>query len=232
MDNLATYIRHIPTSCYWCLNRHLCILQERFAKKDLWIANLVIVFLRFIGKLSLILSFKMHPCLWKSVKNWGHRSHLKILEFYVMTSFLQNDVAGLATLFAQTPVRLWLPVSFSCFLKHCVPQVKCVCYQAFSIFYTVQFFQFTLSEDLHECEKRVSNHSVLMRPHSISTGKFPHHKKIDITKCRITYYTWPFVERLTGEWMCTSSNMLTDTLHKCSIMSFFNVGKIWMIDWF
>ena len=27
-------------SCYWCLNRHLCILPERFAKKDL---NLVIV---------------------------------------------------------------------------------------------------------------------------------------------------------------------------------------------
>ena len=33
MDNLVTYIRHIPTSCYWCLNRHLCILQGRFAKK-------------------------------------------------------------------------------------------------------------------------------------------------------------------------------------------------------
>ena len=26
--------------CYWCLNRHLCILPERFVKKDL---NLVIV---------------------------------------------------------------------------------------------------------------------------------------------------------------------------------------------
>ena len=27
-------------NAYWCLNRHLCILPERFAKKDL---NLVIV---------------------------------------------------------------------------------------------------------------------------------------------------------------------------------------------
>ena len=30
----------VPDFLYWCLNRHLCILPERFAKKDL---NLVIV---------------------------------------------------------------------------------------------------------------------------------------------------------------------------------------------
>ena len=43
-------------------------------------------------------------------QNWlrieGRRSDLKILEFLCHDVILQNDVAALATLFAQTPVRL------------------------------------------------------------------------------------------------------------------------------
>ena len=41
---------------YWCLNRHLCILQERFAKKDLN-CKFGHCFLQFIGKLSLITNY-------------------------------------------------------------------------------------------------------------------------------------------------------------------------------
>ena len=33
----------ISNTLYWCLYRHLCILPERFGKKDLWIANLISV---------------------------------------------------------------------------------------------------------------------------------------------------------------------------------------------
>ena len=40
---------------YWCLNRHLCILQERFAKKDLN-CKFGHCFLRFIGKSPCILT--------------------------------------------------------------------------------------------------------------------------------------------------------------------------------
>ena len=29
---------------YWCLYRNLCMLPKRFGKKDLWIANLIIVY--------------------------------------------------------------------------------------------------------------------------------------------------------------------------------------------
>ena len=41
-----------------------------------------------------------------------------------------------------------------------------------------------------------------------------------------------FVERLTAEWTHrTSSKMSTDTLQKCSVMSFFNISKFeWLID--
>ena len=31
----------IESIFYWCLYRHLCILPERFGKKDLWITNLI-----------------------------------------------------------------------------------------------------------------------------------------------------------------------------------------------
>ena len=37
---LSKYCVILAQGVYWCLNRHLCILPERFAKKDL---NLVIV---------------------------------------------------------------------------------------------------------------------------------------------------------------------------------------------
>ena len=44
-----------------------------------------------------ILSFKTAPCLWKSIKNWGHRSHLKIhfillkMQTNIMTSFCKMN---------------------------------------------------------------------------------------------------------------------------------------------
>ena len=37
---LVYFVCIFTDSYFWCLNRHLCILPERFAKKDL---NLVIV---------------------------------------------------------------------------------------------------------------------------------------------------------------------------------------------
>ena len=36
----VSILKPVITGSYWCLNRHLCILPEHFAKKDL---NLVIV---------------------------------------------------------------------------------------------------------------------------------------------------------------------------------------------
>ena len=45
------------------------------------------------------------------------------------------------------------------------------------------------------------------------------------------YCVWLFVERLFAERThCASSNMSTDTLQKCSVVIFFNIGNISMID--
>ena len=52
--------------------------------------------------------------------------------------------------------------------------------------------------------------------------------------CALLWLVHDSVERLTDivKWThCTSSIMSTDTLWKCCILSLFNVGKIWTIDW-
>ena len=51
----------IARCCHWCLYRHLCILPERFGKKDLWIANLIIVYLFCWG--YRYFQFDMQICL-------------------------------------------------------------------------------------------------------------------------------------------------------------------------
>ena len=54
MTGIANNTRHCFAQRHWCLNRHLCILQERFAKKKDLNHKFGHCILQFICKLSLV----------------------------------------------------------------------------------------------------------------------------------------------------------------------------------